>query len=249
MPVTLDLSTDFQVVADGLEAVTLKRRGSSDDVDVANALQRAITTKEAAASNGQYTTRDVRWHLPVLEVTTRPRLGDVILDANNDRWTILDVQKATLEVRWRCICRNVAVYYSLDDYVDVLRATISKGAAGAATASWQTEVTGVRASIHLKPAVATDATATPVVENQAHKTRKLFEVRLERDLNLTRNYLLRDARGTLYEVLGYRAQQEIGEFQATVAEVQRAILSDPNLGGGGLLDGGQLPYHYGPRPG
>lgn len=239
MPVTLDLSTDLQVVADGLEAITLKRRGSSNDVDVTSALQRAITTKEAAASDGKYSTRDVRWHLPELEVTTRPRLGDVILDVNSDRWTILDVQKATLEVRWRCICRNVAVYYGLDDYVDVLRATISKGTAGAASASWQTSVTGVRASIQLKPAaMGTDTIATPVVENQAHKTRKEYEIRLERDLNLTRNYMLRDARGTLYEVLAYRAQAEIGQFQAVVAEVQRATTSDPNLGGSGPIPPG-----------
>ena len=45
---TLAPGTDFVDVIDGLEAVTLNRRGSSSDVSVTSALQRNVSTAELA---------------------------------------------------------------------------------------------------------------------------------------------------------------------------------------------------------
>ena len=89
MAVVFDPSTDFEDVTDGLEAVTLERRGDSDTA-ITNALQRSINDREIAESNGKLVAGDVRWHIPVVEAVTKPRLGDVVKDANDDRYTVLE---------------------------------------------------------------------------------------------------------------------------------------------------------------
>ena len=60
LPMTLafDPSNDLVQVADGLEAVTLRRRGSTPGgpgTTIAHALRRSVSTREAAASDGRYT--------------------------------------------------------------------------------------------------------------------------------------------------------------------------------------------------
>jgi hypothetical protein len=103
MSVGFDPSTDLVDVADGLEAVTLIPRRASEGTTIAHALPRMVSLREAAASGGQYTQADVRWHLPVEEYATRPALGDVIQDGDGTRWTVLEVEKATMGTRWGCL--------------------------------------------------------------------------------------------------------------------------------------------------
>ena len=68
MAVGFDPNADFETITDGLEPVTLVRRGSSDDTAITNALQRNINNNEIAQSDGKYMAGDVRWHLPDAEV-------------------------------------------------------------------------------------------------------------------------------------------------------------------------------------
>ena len=124
-------------MADGTEAVTLLRRGSAAGAAgtaIAHALRRAITAGEAAIvttgdvhkvvpSGGQQLADDLVWHLPVAELPEEPRLGDVILDGDGHRWTILTVKRTTLGARWRCETREVAIAHGLDDTISVLKAT------------------------------------------------------------------------------------------------------------------------------
>ena len=102
--------SDDLTVSDGLETVTLLRRGSTSGIAgtvIAHALRRAISAAEAAIvttgdvhknvpSGGQYAAAAVVWHLPVAELPIAPRLGDVILDGQSQRWTILEVKRTTL---------------------------------------------------------------------------------------------------------------------------------------------------------
>ncbi len=118
-----DPSDDLSSVADGVETVTLLRRGRTPGdagTAIAHALRRAITAGEAAMiasgdvrkqvpSGGQQLADDLVWHLPVAELPDAPRLGDVILDGDGRRWTILAVKLATLGVRWRCETRDVGI--------------------------------------------------------------------------------------------------------------------------------------------
>ena len=54
-----DPQSDFAQVTDALEPATLRRADGSGSIALANALRRAVTTREAAASDGKYTTSDV----------------------------------------------------------------------------------------------------------------------------------------------------------------------------------------------
>ena len=158
-PAMFNPSTDLAVVLDGAEAVTLLCRGrdpGTPGVAIAHAFRRAMTTSEATvinqsdvrkymASDGQCTASDVVWHLPAAELPDAPALGDVILDAAGQRWTILEVKRVTLGSRWRCPARNLVVAHRLDDTLTILKAAYAKSDCGAVEAVWQTWRTGVRA--------------------------------------------------------------------------------------------------------
>ena len=75
MATDFDPQSDFAQVADALEPATLRRADGSGSTAVASALRRAVTTREAAASDGKYTTSDVHWHLAAAELPAPPRLG------------------------------------------------------------------------------------------------------------------------------------------------------------------------------
>ena len=175
-------------MSDGLETVTLLRRGSTSGIAgtvIAHALRRAISAAEAAIvttgdvhknvpSGGQYAAAAVVWHLPVAELPIAPRLGDVILDGQGQRWTILEVKRTTLGARWRCETRNVAVAFGLDDTISVLK-TVSGG--GSSEPTWRTWKTGVRARIQPVETKITTAAETST-------TTTLYRIFVEENLEL-----------------------------------------------------------------
>lgn len=209
MSVGFDPSTDFETITDGLEAVTLNRRGSSLNVSITNALQRAVTTSEIEASNGQYTQGDVRWHMPAAEVTTTPKIGDSIVDAGGTWWGVLTVQEATLSARWRCVSRNVIVQYGLDDTVTIEVAAFSKGDGGAAERSWSTYRTA-RARIQKITADAED-------REGARRTATQYDIFVVTDVTLDHTHRIKGVDGTLYQVTGNTGVDDIGALQVVQA--------------------------------
>jgi len=216
----LDPSDDFVSVSDGAEAVTLLRRGSTSGVagtGIAHALRRAITagqaaiisrgdTRKSVASSGQYMAADLVWHLPIAELTDTPRLGDVILDSDNQRWTILEVKRATLGSRWRCSTRNVVVAFGLDDTISVLKET-------GVPDTWRTWRTGVRARIQpIETKVDND--------DESPSTTTRYRVFVEEELEVDHTCLIRGPNGTLYTINNAVGAERIGELQ--VIEVQVA---------------------------
>jgi hypothetical protein len=202
--VGFDPSTDFEDITDGLEAITLDRRGSSDNVSVTAALQRMISTTEVVASNGKLQSGDVRWHLPNAQVTTTPRMGDWIVDASANRWQILQVDDATLQNRWMCAARNLRIAYGLDDTITIERATYAKGTAGAIEEDYKIHKTGVRARIQ-------ETAADMEIEAGARRTTKEVTILLEEDVTILQTDRIEDRRGTLYRVEGTVQQAEIGQ--------------------------------------
>jgi hypothetical protein len=209
---------DFVAITDGTETVTLLRRGS-DSGDggtlIAHALRRAISTGEAPivnrgdvhknpASGGHCIAALLAWHLPVAELSETPRLGDVILDGQQQRWTILAVKRTTLGARWRCETRNVSVAFGLDDTISVLKA--------ASGSEWRTWKTGIRARIQpIDSKIAADA-ATPY-------TTRHYRVFVEEDLDLDHTCCIRGPDGTLYTITGTVGGDRIGELQVIEAQV------------------------------
>lgn len=177
---------------------------------IAHALRRAITAGEAAVVNtgdvhkqtpsgGRQLANDLVWHLPVAELPDAPRLGDVILDGDGCRWTILIVKLATLGVRWRCESRNVAIATGLDDTISV-----QKNVGTSSSPTWQTWKTGVRARIQpLKTTIDSD---TPSTTTQ-------YRIFVEENIALDHNCRIRGADGTIYAITGSSGADRIGELQ------------------------------------
>lgn len=210
--------TDFEDICDGLEAVTLNRRGSSSNDSVSHALQRAVSTAEVEASDGRYLSGDVRWHLPVAECANRPTPGDDIVDGASDRWKVLDVQEATLSRRWRCVCRNLSVTFGLNDTLRIEQAVYSKDTGGAATETPHVLRTGVRARIQ---PVAVDVETVA----GAKRSEQTFEIYLGEDLEdadvvRLHTLLFVASDGTKYRPTAYRAAERIGELAFIEAEIE-----------------------------
>ena len=121
MTTAFDPQGDFEQIADQLEAVTLRRADGSAFATIGAALRRAVTTREAAASDGRYTASDVRWHLPAAELAAPPiwEIGSSTPAAGC--WTILETRLQTCGSRWECVTRNLALAGGLTSFVTILR--------------------------------------------------------------------------------------------------------------------------------
>jgi len=197
-----DPRDDFASVTDALEAVTIRRAGSSAAMEVAHALRQAIRTREAERSEGRYTAHDVVWHLPASEVSEPPRPGDAIVDADAERWTVLQVAQATLQSRWRCVARNLAVFHGLDDHIDLERAEFAKGEGGAVEPAWHVWKAGLRARI--QPAAAGLQT-----DHDRPTLAARYKVFLADDVPIDRTLRIRGPDGAIYTVTGYRKADAI----------------------------------------
>ena len=202
MTLEFDPSDDLGGVVDGLTSATVRRPGSSTSTEVAHALRRPVRTREAQKSQGRYTASDVVWHLPSSETSTPPRPGDVIVDEEGQRWTVLDVQEATLGGRWRCVARNLAVVHGLDQYVDVEKAAYAKGDGGADRPTWRAWKTGVRAKIQPARVQVED-------EHERRVAVAGFKVFLASDLPVDHTHRIRGPDGTVYRVTGCRKADRI----------------------------------------
>ena len=163
-------------------------------------------TWKSAASGGHYTAGNVVWHLPVEELPDAPLLGDLIVDGDAGRWTILEVDRAAMQTRWQCLARNLAIAYGLDDTVAILRADYGKGDGGATEPTWRTWKTGVRARI--QPA-ETDIDT----EHRTRRARSRFQIFLEEDVALDQTHLIRGPDGAIYQIRGTRGTERIDELQ------------------------------------
>ena len=210
-------------MADGTETVTLLRRGRTPGdagTVIAHALRRAITAGEAAIVNtgdvrkqvpsgGQQLADDLVWHLPVAELPDAPRLGDVILDGDGRRWTILTVKRATLGARWRCETRNLAIAVGLDDTISVQKnvgrlvlaelANVEDGHAGKNPAAEDNHQ--LRPPRRPRPprSIASSSRRTSTLDHTCR---------------------IRGPDGTIYTITGTIGAEQIGELQVIEAEIR-----------------------------
>ncbi len=210
-----DPSDDLARIADGLEAVTLARRGSTPGgppARVAHALRRSVSLREAAVSGGRYTAADVTWHLPVAELGQSPRLGDLIRSGDERQWTVLEVRLTTLGTRWRCTARSLAVVYGLDDTITLLKAAYAAGAGGAAEATWLPWKTGVRARIQ-------PVQSSPGSQHESRQTIVRCQIFVEDEPVLSPMHRIAGPDGTIYKILSVSGAERLGELQTIEAEV------------------------------
>ena len=202
MTIQFDAGNDLADVVDGLAQVTLRRPGSSTSTQVAHALRRMVKVREIKELDGHYRASDVTWHLPTSEITSRPRLGDVIVDTDGQRWTVLNVRKATAGSRWSCVCRNLAVVHGLDQYVDIEKVTYAKSDGGADLPTWRAWKTGLKARIQ------------PIESRTGQRhdrqvTTARFKVLLADDLAVDHTHRVKGPDGTVYRITGSQLADRI----------------------------------------
>lgn len=197
MATLLRLAGDFPAVADATQPVVLLRRGDQpggEGVEIAHALRSRLNQREAADSGGRFVAGDAVWHLPVVEFDHAPQPGDVIVDGDGARWTVLEAQLVALRTRWRCVARNLALRYGLDDTVTILAADCAKQPGGAAEPTWSVWRTGVRARIE-------PAEVVPRLAGGARRAAVRCRMLVEQQLWLDHRHRIRAADGALYRVV------------------------------------------------
>ena len=140
-----DPSEDFECF-DGLKAATFTPCDGTDPVDLERVLRRAVTTREAAKSNGQYTTNDSVFHVATSEYPTKLPLGSTITDFEDRNWEVLECAKQTLNTRWRIIARELQLL-AKDSTIEVWHeiARYEKGSSGAQCRVWERQPEPMRA--------------------------------------------------------------------------------------------------------
>lgn len=183
-----------------------------DDTSVASALRRAINTREVFASAGQLRQGDVRWHIYETQLTSPPALGALIIDANSTEWTVLGVDRETLDSRWRCLCRNNAVASVDETLVTIKKHELTKGDGGAQKAVPVTWAASVRARIQRQEAPA------PLTENGRRYLPGPVEIYCRDPFVVDQRFQVVDSHGQTFKVTGYRYPDDIMQPFTILAE-------------------------------
>jgi hypothetical protein len=202
--VTLDLSTDFATVTDGLAKVIV------DGFDVDACLRRAVSVREAAASGGKYLSTDVAFHLDAQELPA-PSIGGKITDVDGE-WTILGIDWQTLVNRWRCVSRKLSIANGI--LVTIQRATYTKSATGAEEPTWADTAANVLARIQLTG-------AEMEVVNTNRTSRIDARVFFATEQTLGPSYRILGSGGQILKVLSWDGFDEINQLFAATCEVSK----------------------------
>lgn len=211
MAVGFDPSDDFPTVVDGLESISLLKRGGSTVTTISTALRRELSTAEIVDSDGMYLAGDTRWHVPNPENFREAQIGDIIKDDNRTRFVILEKRLDTLSVRWRFLCRNMIVAYGLDDMVRIVRATFEKTDEQVDESTFPIWKTGLHARIQ-----AVDSEVQADLDQRV--TVVTHFIYFEDDLDLDHRDRILSSDGTAYKYIEDRDKGVIGQAMIVEAE-------------------------------
>jgi hypothetical protein len=214
------LATDYTVY-DGLEPVayqSTRNDGSMPDF-YPSALRRALSTKEQAASGGAYQAGDVVWIVPATFVQPGMRLkpADVVIDSDQNRYTVLDASEQKKRQSWRLISRNLAIAFQLGDYVDIQKAGISYDRAGIEIQTYPEDGGGSVAYASLLCRVQ-EVSEVETDERLIRGFQGDFVIYLSQQINFTADfnrYRVKHTKAGLtryYDIVGYRNAEQIAEL-------------------------------------
>ena len=118
MAIDLDIAGDFDAIIDTAEAITLKRRASATTIAVPMAWRYSSLTQQAEPEVPGVAQCDVVWQFHWNDGVDAPRIGDVLIDASSDCWTILSIEQRGAKTRLRCSARNLRIVYELVDRIE-----------------------------------------------------------------------------------------------------------------------------------
>jgi hypothetical protein len=197
-----DPTGDFEQVVDGKQPITLHRPGGGGSLSIEAALRRAVTTREADASEGKYSTSDVVWLLPASGDNPQPQVGDRIVEAEGSWWTILASTRDVAGARWRCHARRLDIENGPAELVTIQRATWTKGTSGALAPTWNDLYAGVPARIQPTSAAQSD-------DRQRRMLKVTHEVYLAEPVELAQSDRIVSVDGRRFLVVGFEKPSRI----------------------------------------
>ena len=202
-------SADFESITDGLSEFTIIRR-IGDDTEC-NGLKRAVSTREAAASNGTIRQDDVAFHFATAVVGGPIRLGDTIREESPDwstgevLWTVMAVSNETLFNRVRCVCRNLVITENLETTVTIEVGDFSAATGGPSEVVWTTLHANLLARLQIEEANRESVHGRRVLKRKGTIfIRETIEVRA--------HHRIVAENGDIYRVTGFDQPERIGEL-------------------------------------
>jgi hypothetical protein len=196
MPIELNIHDDFSTILDGAEAISLKRHGSADTVAVPKAWRYSFETAEAQAGISGVVRNDVVWQFVWDEAADRPRVGDSLVDAANDCWTILAVVERGTNSRLQCTTRNLRIVHQLDDRIEIQQAIWEDLGSGPEITGWTTLRAAVPARIQPQQTTVDNSVDPPT-------STATYRVLLNDDTPLDHNHRVVGPDGAIYQVQEY----------------------------------------------
>jgi hypothetical protein len=165
--------------------------------------------REAETSAGQAIQTDATWYLQ-LEGSATPQIGDILVDQQGCRWTILAAEYSVHLARWKCTTRELRLAYGCGERVDIERPVWVNGEGGPEIVGWNYLATAV--PVRIQPLEVSRDTAT----GEGHAR---FQIILGESLPLEPQDRLTAGDGTVYRLVNYRQAARIDALP--VAEVER----------------------------
>lgn len=183
------------------------KKGGNVLFPVTDALRGQLDFREMAASNGRYITGDISFSIPqeiLSPLSITPKMGDVIVDSSNQRWTCLNAAFGVVRTMHRLVCRNLKIAYDLRDLVTIKRATNTTDNAGVRVATYATIASSISGRLQ-------EIQSSGFEARGKRGDNRTFQVYLETEYDLTTDDLV-EVDGRQYAVTGWRNKERIDEF-------------------------------------
>ena len=154
---------------------------------------------------------DVVWQFTWLDTVDPPQIGDSIIDAANECWTILAIEERGTKTRLRCVTRNLRIVNQLDDRIEIQEAVWEDSGSGPEIVGWTTLRSAVPACIQ-PDHTTVDNTVDPPTSTSTYR------ILLADDTPLDHNHRLVGSDGSVYQLLDYTGAERIDTLPMATAE-------------------------------
>ncbi|QDU54328.1 hypothetical protein [Aeoliella mucimassa] len=205
MAITWNMAGDFSTVLDASEPLTLVRRGGAPRATIDKAWRVVDRRAEAEPTDGRVLQADVEWQFEWPDHVQLPQLGDRLIDAAGEHYTLLAIHRLRGNTRLKVESRNLRVAHRLDCLMDIEQAEWD----AETLVGWTTYRPAIRACVQ--------PSETTVDDSSSSTTR--YRVLLEDpELQLDHNHRLVDSDGAVYRLVSFTNAKRIDALPVAVVE-------------------------------
>lgn len=216
MAIELNIAGDFDAIIDLTEPATLKRRRSAETVAIPKAWRYSSLAQQAETGMPGVAQSDLVWQFGWAAEVDLPRIGDSVIDAANECWTILSVEERGAKTRLRCNTRSLRIIHQLIDRIDIQEAVWEDSGSGPEIVGWTTLRAAVPARIQPEH-TSIDNTADPPTSTATYR------VMLADDTPLDHNHRIVGPDGAIYLLFEYTQAELIDTLP--IAKVKRLAMT------------------------